>query len=367
MSQHYGEFLFQNKFFIHILRIREMKYFRLLIVCIVFSGLTFLISCDSSTNNNPEDNFGFIVAVKIFPESLETNLVKITEPAGVPEIIVQKDGHNAITPTVSPDGSTVVFSANFMKETPLAQDPPGGSLYKVSSDGGTYTRITDADWIKISEYSPCFSPDGQTIAYVRVDGDIGPLESLERIWLMNSDGTNRRPLIDDEEPYSCVFPVFSPDGSKIAFITNKYDVFASDLVLMNSDGSGEISRLTVSDPIDEAYSDPFFDSSGQWIYFFKWNSKESPEYSLMKVSVNGGTPELVMEIPAVDSPRHHVSGASAYFDFSNAVNGDGFVFVSCMNDYYQIYTTEEFGDDFNKTMITGLGDDYFEPVWWKEK
>ena len=54
-----------------------------------------------------------------------------------------------------------------------------------------------------------------------------------RVYIMNTDGTDQRPLTDGPQDES---PMWSPDGSTIAFFRR---VGSVDLWLMNADGSGQ--------------------------------------------------------------------------------------------------------------------------------
>jgi tricorn protease-like protein len=71
---------------------------------------------------------------------------------------------------------------------------------------------------------PGVSPDGRTIAFITGD----------RVWLIDRDGKNLRQLFPDGKKQQR--PVFSPDGTKIAFVIcnnpamdTSGDVFVIDL------------------------------------------------------------------------------------------------------------------------------------------
>ena len=63
--------------------------------------------------------------------------------------------------------------------------------------------------------APQVSPDGKTIAYARRGYDVMTDRQTSRIWLIDADGSNHRPMSDG--PGSSA--VFSPDGSRIAFVS----------------------------------------------------------------------------------------------------------------------------------------------------
>ncbi len=63
--------------------------------------------------------------------------------------------------------------------------------------------------------APRVSPDGKTIAYARRGHDVMSDRQTSRIWLIDADGSNHRPMIDGQGSGA----VFSPDGSRIAFVS----------------------------------------------------------------------------------------------------------------------------------------------------
>jgi TolB protein len=141
----------------------------------------------------------------------------------------------SISPAWSPDGTKIVYATD-----------PGGErlrLYVMNADGSGKQRLTRNR--KGTNYSdPQWSPDGATIAFGitkvgrtfrRFDSGIAVIDA--------DDGGNLRRLTPrrgrDE-----LNPNWSPDGASIAFEVNKrFDVRQSDIWLMNADGSGK-QRLT---------------------------------------------------------------------------------------------------------------------------
>ena len=79
------------------------------------------------------------------------------------------------------------------------------------------------------------------------------------IYVMNSDGSARAPLV--EHPDFDIDPAWSPDGSRIAFVSGRDDA-AQDLYVMDADG--RLARL-VRDPTGA--SDPAWSPDGRRIAF----------------------------------------------------------------------------------------------------
>jgi hypothetical protein len=78
----------------------------------------------------------------------------------------------------------------------------GGDIMLINADGSNLRRLTNG-------IDPVLSPDGQSVAFTRWQGDRGSL------WMTNVDGTNERVIIGDLRKTKG--PDWSPDGSRIVF------------------------------------------------------------------------------------------------------------------------------------------------------
>jgi TolB protein len=108
---------------------------------------------------------------------------------------------------------------------------------------------------------PHLSPDGQTLVFH------SNRNGRQAVWLADADGGNPRILFDGgrlgSEPGT---PVWSPDGSSIAFAmkpSGAADENESEIYTMRADGSG-VTRLTTVQGDD---SHPHWSSDGKRIYF----------------------------------------------------------------------------------------------------
>jgi dipeptidyl aminopeptidase/acylaminoacyl peptidase len=135
-------------------------------------------------------------------------------------------------------------------DTPSFPNPGGDDeIYAMNPDGTGVSRLTDNT---AYDSTPDWSPDGKMIAFTSTRDGKGA------IYKMNADGSGQTkidyqaPCIDPQDPDlpRCVgdgYPVWSPDGTKIAFLRTirdfgqYYDVFLT----MNPDGT-ELSRTPFS-------------------------------------------------------------------------------------------------------------------------
>ncbi len=106
----------------------------------------------------------------------------------------------------------------------------------------------DVDFLTIDD-EPAWSPDGQTIAFCRVDT---PLSQIG-LWLINADGTNPRQLLKDGF-FNC--PTWSPDGQWLAFSV------AAQLWKMKRNGDS-LTQLT----FQGRNFFPAWSPNGDWIAF----------------------------------------------------------------------------------------------------
>ncbi len=103
------------------------------------------------------------------------------------------------------------------------------------------------------------SPDGRTVVYTVSTSDLPRAKHQSHVWMMNADGSNERQLTRSDKSESS--PVFSPDGTSIAFVSSREG--DSNLYVMPVAG-GEAQRIT---NISTGVSDPVWSPDGKWIAF----------------------------------------------------------------------------------------------------
>ena len=167
-----------------------------------------------------------------------TRLTQNKEPSQSPrffpdgERLLYRSG--SILYSMNKDGSNnqPIITANWSIQSLRLLSPDGESIifedglniYKINNDGSNKIQLTDGN----GERSPSWSPDGSRIAFVS-DRD-GNLE----IYTMNPDGSEQTNLSKQSGWDNDA--VWSPDGSKLLFVSDRDG--DKDVYLVNVDGSG---------------------------------------------------------------------------------------------------------------------------------
>ncbi len=169
--------------------------------------------------------------------------------------IGQRTGEGAHVFTLNVDGSGLKQLTPGAHYTRVIWEPDGASLSIQSTDeAGLYAwRTYDLSTGRLSEptepgYDFFFqtrsvSPDGSRVAYMSLTEQAGRNDGSSQIHVQNRDGSADRALTADI--WANVSPQWSPDGQRIAYLSEQgaYNVF--NLFSMNADGT-EARRLTDS-------------------------------------------------------------------------------------------------------------------------
>jgi len=190
-------------------------------------------------------------------------------------------------PGFSPDGSLIAFES--FRAGVDASDSRGFSeAFRMNSDGTNVLRLTQSG--RNEDRSTNFSPDGTKIAFhstrdsAASGGDLPVGANPFEIYTMNADGSDQTRITNNN--FQDSFPSYSPDGTRLAFTTNRDGDF--EIYTMNPDGTG-VERVTNS-PGEDAH--PTWSPDGTQITF---HSRRTGGLEIFRVDADGGNPVRVTQ------------------------------------------------------------------------
>lgn len=212
-------------------------------------------------------------------------------------------------PSFNHDGKSIVYAS-----TTFLGGHRENQIYSVKVDGSSRHLILNTpDMVR----DPVYSPDGSMIAFQSVNPFLGDAE----IFIMGPDGSNPSNLTDD--PGMDNYPVWSPDGTKIAFTSNRSG--NQEIYVMNADGTNQInlSRHPAND------FQPSWSPDGNYLAFTSDRDDQAADALLPTVAIseistdditNEATPPYTTKMFFEDLENRNLEIYIMGVDGSNQVN-----------------------------------------------
>ena len=136
-----------------------------------------------------------------------------------------------------------------------------GDIYTMPISGGTPTRIAEGlAW----EIQPRFSPDGSRIAFT------SDRNGADNIWVMNADGSDKR-RVTKEDFRLLNQPTWSPDGRYIAakkHFTTERSAGTGEVWLYHISGGGGVALVErANEALQKELGEPVYAPDGSAIYY----------------------------------------------------------------------------------------------------
>jgi Tol biopolymer transport system component len=202
-------------------------------------------------------------------------------------------GESAIQPAISRDGRFVVYVDSTLRS---------GILKIAVSQAGTSSLPLNVAPSTRRSHSAQFSPDGSRIAFV------SDRSGKWELWVSGADGKEASQLTNFAAA-SVGSPRWSPDGQSIAFDARPNG--HSAIFVISPDGQG----LRNLSPKEQEEKQPAWSADGKWIYF---DSNRAGSMQLWRMTPSGTDATLVSQFAMTDA---HVAPDGKSVFYTNGAEG----------------------------------------------
>ncbi len=222
-----------------------------------------------------------------------------TEPR---PIAATSDGGWPNDPAWSPDGSRIAYS----RASRNSEGFQVNHIYAVNADGTQKAQLTSDDDVR--DYSPSWSPDGDNLVFNRTSGrgrDPGGHRIDHDVYVVTMDAKGKRQTALTVGGAREASPVWSPDGTQIAYIVG------STVVVADTDGTD--ARPVVSGAY--MFGGLSWSPDGTRLAFTQGDRQDG---AIAIVAVDGGNEHVLTDMPGQHrAPSWSPDGQLVAFTNSN--------------------------------------------------
>ncbi|HEU5016211.1 MAG TPA: hypothetical protein VFT66_27065 [Roseiflexaceae bacterium] len=222
------------------------------------------------------------------------------------------DKGNLWQPAWSPDGSWI---AGVQREESysniVVMTATGSDLIQLTKDGTTqplhsYERIYDTTWA----FYPSFSPDGRTVIFsAQAAPPFGTPAVEYNMTLFSSPvaaGSKPEQLYADNEG-QVLRPIYAPDGKSIVFVFSPNVLNKPPQILHFDPETNDVSPLP---GVPEQSYDPTFSADGKW---FAFATRDTDGTDVFAMPAKGGEPLRLTSLGSARAPAFSPDGKQIAF------------------------------------------------------
>lgn len=217
--------------------------------------------------------------------------LRVIDSDGANDVQIPADS-NATAPAWDPTGTRLVYATYGANGRIIMTDLASGQM-----------RVLQPKIWNTSLTTPVFAPDGASVLYARSDDD-----SHSTLWRIPLSGGE--PVRIDRGRGISTSPSFSPDGRRIAFMTDR--IGHNEVYIIDADGSNPIWITQIAGDLNESSyrGEPDWSSDGVTVAL---QSRVSGSFQLMMVNMRDNLATRLTDVGENQSPSWAPDGRHIVF------------------------------------------------------